>query len=246
MRITAVANQKGGVGKSTTAQALAAGIRLNGKNTLIVDADGQGNVSYAFGADTTQATLYDVLRGNVSAAEAIQHKEQGDIIPSSLMLTTADIEFTASKREFLLKEALAPIQGQYDYIIIDTPPALGILTLNALTAATDIVIPLIADIFSLQGLAQFNNTFETVKKHLNPALTVSGLLITRYNDRATLNKGLHQAIQDYAGRIGTKAFTTPIREGVAIREAQATQQDIYNGSKPAQDYLSFVGEYLKT
>ena len=152
-RITTVINQKGGVGKTTTAHALATGLNHRGYKALVLDTDPQGNISFVMQADATKAGLYEAMRGEISPIEAIQHTKQGDIIPSSLYLSAADLEFTQTGREYLLRELLEGI-SDYTHIIIDSPPALGIMTVNALTASDDIVIPVGADIFSLQGKAR--------------------------------------------------------------------------------------------
>lgn len=242
-RITAVTNQKGGVGKTTTALALAGGLSLQGYKTLLIDTDPQANASFTMNADTEQPGIYELLKGEPAS---IQHTEQGDIIPSSISLAGADMEFTQTGREYLLRDVIGPIKGKYDYIIIDTPPTLGILTINALAAADDVLIPMGADIYSLQGLGQLYTTINRVKKYCNGALTIAGLLITRYSGRAILSQDLKESIAGTAARIGAGLYETIIREGIAVKEAQARQVSLYTEkSNAANDYLDFISEYRK-
>ena len=158
------------------------------------------------------------------------------------------MEFTQPGREYLLKEILEPVKDNYDFIVIDTPPTLGILTINALTTSNDVIIPMGADIYSLQGLGQLYNTIENVKKYCNKDLTIKGLLLTKYNARTVLSKDLKDTIESKAQEINSKLFKTVIREGIAIKEAQTLQDNIFSTaptSKPAADYEAFIKEYLK-
>jgi chromosome partitioning protein len=148
----AVINQKGGVGKSTTALAIGQGLFLKGYKVLFIDLDAQGNLSYSVDIALNSKSILDVLTGKADVKEVIQHTEAGDILPSDLLLSGADLLLTEMGKEYKLKEAIEPLKEVYDYIIIDTPPALGILTVNALTACTGVIIPAQADIYSLQGI----------------------------------------------------------------------------------------------
>lgn len=247
-RITAITNQKGGVGKTTTAHALATGLTQKGYKALVIDTDPQGNISYTMKADEQQSGIYEVLKGSIDALQAIQNTSQGDIIASTLLLAGADLEFTDTGREYLLKDITEPLKLNYDYIIIDTPPTLGILTINALTASDDIIIPMGADIYSLQGLSQLYSTINKVKRYCNSTLNIAGLLITRYNGRSILSKELREIIEDKANQLNAPIFTSVIREGIAIKEAQTQQESIFTvapKSNPAYDYLSFINEYLQ-
>jgi chromosome partitioning protein len=246
MEVIAVINQKGGVGKSTTAHAIGAGLTLKGYRVLYVDLDAQGNLSYTLRADTNGLTAMELLQGRNTQA-AIQRTAQGDIIASSPSLAGADTIITAVGKEYRLREALEPLGGLYDYCIIDTPPALGILTINALTACNGAIIPAQADIYSLQGISQLHTTIETVKQYCNPALTIKGIVLTRYNSRAIISREVADMIEQTAGQLQTKLYKAKIRECTAIKEAQATQQDIYSyapKSNAAADYTALIDEIL--
>jgi chromosome partitioning protein len=246
MEVIAVINQKGGVGKSTTAHAIGAGLTLKGHRVLYVDLDAQGNLSYTLRADTNGLTAMELLQGRNTQA-AIQRTAQGDIIASSPSLAGADTIITAVGKEYRLREALEPLKKNYDYCIIDTPPALGILTINALTACNGAIIPAQADIYSLQGISQLHTTIETVKQYCNPALTIKGIVLTRYNSRAIISREVADMIEQTAGQLQTKLYKAKIRECTAIKEAQATQQDIYSyapRSNATADYTALIVEIL--
>ena len=244
----AVINQKGGVGKSTTAGTIAAGLTRRGYRVLAIDLDAQANLTYTAGGTTEGATALGVLTGEVKAAKAIQPTYMGDLIPANQALSGADAFITATGKEYRLREALEPIRGQYDYTVIDTPPALGVLTINALTACNGVLIPAQADIYSLQGIEQLSDTIQPVKKYCNPELTIEGILLTRYNARSVLSKELSELTEQLAGRLGTKLFKAKIREAVAIKEAQLNRKSIFDyapKSKVAADYAAFIDELIK-
>lgn len=246
-RITAILNQKGGVGKTTTAHALATGLTHRGYKALVIDADPQGNISYAMQADTLQAGLYEAMRGDVAAPDAIQQTQQGDIISSSLYLAGADMEFTQTGREYRLREVLDAISADYSHVIIDCPPSLGIMTINSLTASTDVVIPVGAEIFSLQGLQQLLTTIGKVRKYSNPDIAIAGLLITRRANRAIATRDLIEAIHSNAAALQLHVYASIVREAVAIRESQIMQQSIFDTvpkAKVTDDYSKFIDEYL--
>ena len=250
-RITAVAIQKGGQGKTTTAAALGAGLALKGYSVLHVDLDAQGNLTYSMGGDATGLTGHnamDMLQGASSAAEAVQHTALGDVIGSSPALAAADTVFMAVGKEYKLREALDAISGQYDYILLDTPPSLGILTINALTAANDILIPVQADMFSLQGVGQLWQTIGAVRRYCNPRLGIAGLLLTRFNGRAIISRELSDMLAQTAAQMGTKVFAARIRECTALKEAVACKKSIFAyapRSNASMDYQAFIDEYLE-
>lgn len=251
LTIIAISNQKGGTGKSTTAHAIAAGLAYRKKKILLIDMDAQGNLSYCVGAKGNDSSVYDVLTGKTPLIEAIRQTQQKgnfDFIQASSQLSTLDIQLTQVGKEYKLKESLEIVKKNYHYIIIDTPPSLGIVTINALVAAENVIIPAQADVFSIQGIGQFYNTFSAVKQYCNPSLKISGILITRYSSRSILSRDFLSMTQETAERMGTKIYKATIRECIAIKEAQAKKQDIFSYAKKsnaAQDYGNLIAEILK-
>lgn len=248
--IISIINQKGGVGKSTTAQALGQGLKeLHNKKVLFIDLDAQGNLTHTLGAEASPRTAWELLQGECKITDVIQSLPTGDVIPSNPNLSMADITINATGKEYRLKEALTPILSKYDYVIIDTPPALGILTVNALTASHSAIIPAQADIYSVQGILQLNGTIETVKKYCNKNLTIRGIVLTRYNSRAVLNKQLAKKLEEIADQLNTKVYKTKIRDAVAVREAQALKTSLYTyapKSNATRDYTDLTKEVLKS
>ncbi|MDO5112239.1 MAG: ParA family protein [Clostridia bacterium] len=248
-QIYTIINQKGGVGKSTTAHALGWSLVRRGNRVLFVDLDSQSNLSFSLRANTDLPTSMDVLTGEVPIQNAIQPLSEGAfVLPAGLGLALAEQNMTGVGTEYRLKEALDAVKADYDYIIIDTPPALGILTVNALTASTRAIIPAQADIYSFQGISQLYKTIMTVKKYCNPDIMVSGILLTRYSPRAILSRDVADMLSTTAGQINTKLFDATIREAVSVKEAQANQVDVYEyspKSNVALDYEAFTEELLK-
>ena len=245
LKIYSVSNQKGGVGKSTTANATGALLNKRGFKVLCIDLDAQGNLSHSMKANDSKISSLDILTGNATANEAIVHTPQGDVIPSAPALAGIETVLTETGREYRLKEALEPISGNYDYCIIDTPPALGILTVNALTASDRVLIATQADIYSLQGISQLSQTIQTVKKYCNSSLSVAGIVITRYNARTVLTKDMTEMTEYIAGQLKTKVYNSKIRECIAVKEAQAKQQDIFAyspRSNASKDYENLINE----
>lgn len=243
--IIAVVNRRGGVGKTATAHALGAGLILKGNKVLFVDLDSQSNLSYDLGVTKPDISAMDVLTGEATAEQAILHTPQGDLIPASEDLATADTAITGTGKEYRLQEALQPLKEKYDYIIIDTPPALGTLTVNALTACAGAIIPAQAEIHSLQGIGLLNDAIEAVKKYCNRDLYIKGIVITRYNGRAVLSKDMRDNLEAIAAHLHTKVFKEPIRECISIKEAQAAQQSIFEyapRSNAARDYMALIDE----
>lgn len=243
----AVINQKGGVGKSTTSNAIGAGLFQRGYKVLFIDLDAQGNLSYSMKCENKPLSSLEVLTGTATAKEATLTTPQGDIIPASPALASADTIITDTGREYRLKEALEPLKGDYDYIIIDTPPALGTLTINALTACDSVIIPAQADIYSLQGIGQLNQTIQTVKRYCNSDLTIKGIVITRYSPRAVLTRDMTDLLEDTAKQLNTKVFASRIRECIALKEAQASQIDIFTynpRSNAGIDYKALLEEMI--
>ena len=247
-KIIAITNQKGGVCKTTTATAMAAALNRKGYKTLLVDTDQQCNATDTFRAETEDvATLYDVMIANEPVITSIQHMEAGDILPGDNLLSEIEQRMTQQGREYRLKEALEPLDGMYDYIIIDTPPGLGIMLTNALTAADSCIIPITADRYGLQGLSQLDETIGRVRKYSNRDLEIDGLLFCKFKPNQLLSKSIMSSIDKVAEALETKVFKTYIRESVATKMAQAEQMTIFEKdprNNTARDYLAFIEEYL--
>jgi len=242
--------QKGGVGKTTTAHAIGAGLeKYHAAKVLYIDTDAQGNLSRTLEADSSGmggADALEVMAGRAGIMEAIQHTPHGDIVASSTALSGSDREPSLSKvgREYRLRKALEGLKG-YDYCIIDTPPALSIITVNALTAADKVIIPAQADDYSLEALARLRETVETVKAYCNPSLQVDGILLTRYNGRAVISREIAEMMLEEAEAMDTRIYSTRIRECTAVKEAQAVREDIYTyapRSNAAKDYRAMIDE----
>lgn len=248
MKTYAVINQKGGVGKSTTALAIGAGLTQRGLSVLFVDLDAQANLSYTLGASTQGPGVMGVLQRIIEPMEAIQETKQGDILASSPSLAVADMALTETGKEYRLKEALKRLEGSYDYCIIDTPPALGILTVNALTACDKALITAQADIYSLQGIGQLHKTLETVREYCNPSLHIMGIVLTRFNGRTVISREVAALIEEAAGELSTKLYKARVRECTALKEAQAMKQDIFTyapRSNAVKDYKALIEEILE-
>lgn len=249
MKTVVFSNQKGGVGKTTSAAALAAGLSSRGYKVVAVDLDPQCNFCLSSGVDmlTVKHTLYDVFKGDAQVDDVIVPGLGYDIIPGGLALAAADMEFTQTGREYMLSEALEAVSDRYEFAVIDTPPTLGILTINALTAADGVIIPLTADVYALQGLNQLNGLIHSVKKYSNKGLKIFGLLLTKYNERQNVTKALRDQVEAAAGQLGTKLFKTAIRESVAVRESQLLHSDFLKeapNANAAIDYEAFITEFI--
>lgn len=246
--VIAISNQKGGVGKTTTTNALTAGFRRKGFRTLAIDLDSQGNLSFSMGAENENIpTIYHVLKGDVTALEAVQHTSLGDIIPGNILLSGVELEFNSTGREFILREALEPLHDLYDYIFIDTPPALSILTVNAFTACKYIIIPMLADVFSLQGLTQLFDTIQQVQKYCNPSLEIEGILLTRFNSRTILSRDITETTRLISEQLKIPIFDTFIRNSITITEAQSIQEDMYSyahSNNAVKDYSQLIDELI--
>lgn len=242
--IIAVANQKGGQGKTTTAQAITTGAARIGKKTLAVDLDPQGNLTFSMGGNGADIGAYELITGKATPGQIIQHTQQGDIITASSSLALADTTFTGQNRSTALADALKPVKKKYDLITIDCPPALNILLVNALLAADVVIIPLTADIYSLQGLYQLKQSIEAAQK-VNKGLKIGGVLFVKHSTRTVLARDLSDVITAKCRELGIPVYVTTIREGVAVREAQTQRMSIFDyapKSKPAKDYLQLIKE----
>ncbi len=247
--IIVLTNQKGGVGKTTTSTALAAGlVSFYHKKVLAVDLDPQGNLGFSLGLDIEEGrTIHDVLMGKIPARAAIQETDYCDVITSNILLSSAELDFNVPERELLLKKALAPVASRYDYIIIDTPPALNILTVNAYAMAHYLIIPMAPEILSLLAVTQIKETIDSVRESLNPRLDVLGILLTKYNKHTVLAREVKEMAENIASQIGTCVFDTKIRASVAVAEAPAHGISLFDYSphaKPSRDYMDFIKETL--
>ena len=247
MKIITIANRKGGVGKTATAQAIGAGLTLRGYRVLYIDLDSQTNLTFDLGLTSAPLSSMEVLTGTATAREAITNTPGGELIPGSPTLAGADLVIEGTGKEYRLREALEPLQLDYDYCIIDTPPALGVLTINALTASDSVIIPVQAEVHSVQGIGLLYEAIRAVQKYTNPGLKVEGVLLTRYNGRAILSKDMRENLEKIAQDLDTKVFQTPIRECISIKEAQALQSDIFRyapRSNASKDYEALIEDIL--
>lgn len=244
--IIALTNQKGGVGKTTTCCSICGGLADCGKKVLAIDLDPQGNLSFSLGAESEDVyTIYDVFKGNCDITDAVQHGEICDVISSNILLSGVELELTGVGREYILREQLETVRDGYDYIILDTPPALSVLTINAYTAADKLVIPMLCEILSLQGIAQLKQTIFAVQRYYNKSLTVGGILLNKYNPRLTLTRDVEDLANVIAEQLNTKIYKSRISTSVCIAEAPAHGESVITyspKSKAAAEYMEFVKE----
>lgn len=245
MKVITIANQKGGVGKTTTAATLVAGLTERGYKVLAIDTDSQVNLTTSMGA-TAQQTVLGVLTGELRAEDAITHTATGDVIPGSNRLANADMLLDETGKEYKLREAIENLRG-YDYVVVDTPPSLNILTINALTACDYVVVPAQADLYSLQGISELAKTIDAVRKYTNPKIRVSGILLTMYNGRTRIAKEVTEILEQLAQRLDTKVFRTKIRSSVKATEIQFKQGGLFKYAPRAtvtEDYRAWITELL--
>lgn len=251
MEIISVNITKGGCGKTTTVQMLGEILgKEYGKKVLCIDTDPQCNLTTVSGIDLMECqehNLYTLLKKSSSLKECIKSSKYYDIIPGSLLLAYADTEFNQLGREYLLKECIE--EAQYDVILIDTPPSLGLLNIMSLTASTKIIIPTECSYLAMVGLDQLSNTIESVRKHSNKALQISGILLIKYSSRANINNAVLAGLEKMANKMNTKVFESKIRETVKIKEAQSQQEPILEWDASCSavlDYLDFTKDLVKS
>lgn len=248
-KIIAVANQKGGVGKTTTSITLSTMLAMKGKNVMLIDADPQGNATSGVGIDKKmEKSVYEVLVDEVSINDTLLDTKVKNlkVCPSNINLAGAEVELVSMmSREQRLKEKLEEVKEKYDYIIIDCPPSLGLITLNSFTAADTVLIPIQCEYYALEGLGQLINTINLVKKHLNKELEVEGALLTMYDVRTNLSNQVVKEVKNY---FGDKVYKTVIPRNIKLSEAPSYGMpiSIYDPkSKGAKSYEKFVKEFLK-
>lgn len=243
-KVIAISNHKGGVGKTTSAINIGFSLHKTGKRILLIDLDPQANLSQSLGVLDPQINIYGAIKGSYPA-QPVEILPGIDLIPSCLDLSGAEIELTnEAGREFILREVIDPLRALYDFVIIDSPPSLGLLTINAFTAADQIIIPVQAEFLALQGLAKLTEVIDKIRSRLNKELVLLGVLITQYDSRKVLNRNVAGIISNHFKDL---VFKTRIRDNIALAEAPTQGLDIFRyapKSNGAEDYQLLCEEYI--
>lgn len=242
--IITLSNHKGGVGKTTSTLNIGAGLHKLGQQVLLIDLDPQANLTTSAGIKQVGKTIYDFFKGS-EAVQPIPITDRLALVPATLDLSAAEIELSAETgREYILQELIVPLRARYDYILIDSPPSLGLLTINALTASDKVFIPLQAHYLAMQGLSKLMEVIQKIQKRLNKTLTVGGVFVTQYNKHKILHRDVMASIRAHFEDL---VFATPIRDNIALAEAPTVGQDIFRyqpTSHGAADYLALCQEIL--
>lgn len=245
MKTIAILNHKGGTGKTTSAINIGAGLAKKGKRVLLVDIDPQANLTEGLGIRDAEISIYDSIRDS-KKLPVIQINESLDLVPSSIDLLGAELEIVSKiGREKIITKLLKPLKSEYDYIILDCPPALGLLTINAIVASDTVLLPLEAEYFAYKGIDRLMGVIEQVQEHLNEKLTIGGVFVTKCNSQRTLTQTIVDSITDF---FGDKVFETKIRINVSLSEAQLQGQSVFEyapESNGAKDYELLVDEIIR-
>lgn len=240
--VYALVNQKGGIGKTTTVIQMGAGLALRGYKTLLIDMDAQCNMSFSLKGDYQhKPTIMDAILGKVKVEDTIQHLEEVDLIPGSSNLASLESLIDPDGKEFFLEDTIQPLKEIYDYIIIDSPPALSLLTVGIMTAADSLVVPVAMDMYSLQGTGQLYRTYKAVKEYCNENLVIDGILVTK------LSVSLKKILEEVAGNMHTRIFKTTISNSVIVAHAAIAQQSLFKyapNNKVTREYSDFLDELL--
>ncbi|MDM1074313.1 ParA family protein [Empedobacter brevis] len=243
--IISISNHKGGVGKTTSTINIGAALHKLGHKVLIVDLDAQANLTHSLGLENEEKNIYKTLTEQIEITP-LEYKENFDIIASTLDMSAIDIELSGEAgREFILKERLSKIKDKYDYILLDTPPSLGLLTINAFTASDKILIPLQAEYLALQGLKKLSDVIVKVQSRLNQNLELAGVFLTQFDSRKVLNREINTMVNNY---FKDKTLQTKIRDNVSLAEAPVNKMDIFSyddKSNGAKDYKDLTKEILE-
>lgn len=244
-KVISISNHKGGVGKTTSTINIGAGLNKLGARVLLIDLDAQANLSQSLGLFDQESNIYGAIKGE-HGLQPIRIVEGLEVVPSTLDLSGAEVELSGEAgREYILRELIEPLRASYDFILIDSPPSLGLLTINAFTASDEIYIPLQAQYLALQGLAKLIEVVDKIKRRLNKSLKVGGVFITQYDSRKVLNRDVVSTIEAHFGEV---VFSTRIRDNIALAEAPAQGVDIFRynpKSYGADDYLALSTEIRK-
>ncbi len=251
MKIVSISNIKGGVGKTTTAAVLAVGLAEKGYRVLLIDSDPQTNLTMCFLQEQTDelSSLYDIYGDGESIDDVkVPVRDNMDLVIGDFELCNADMQFTKAGRLKMLKKAIKSIGTEYDFIVIDTPPNLGILSLNAFIASNYVLVPMTVDSFSLKGVRLLKETLGDVKDETEKELPVAGILLTRYNSRTNVSKLLEKSLNSAATLLDTELFKSRTRQAVVVQESQIAKEDLFSYSpnaKVAEDYKGFIDEFLE-